>query len=95
LVESMASTLKEIDLADRYSDALREMIEAKIAGKEAVIAPEEEKPVVDIMTALRQSIEHAKAKKKPMERARGDSKQTEAAPAPVAEAKPAKKKKAA
>src|SRR6266550_359758 len=57
LVESMATTLKEMDLTDRYNDALREMIEAKIAGKEVVAGAEEEKPVVDIMTALKQSIE--------------------------------------
>jgi DNA end-binding protein Ku len=93
LVESMASTLKEMDLTDRYRDALREMIEAKIAGREVVAAPEVEKPVVDIMTALKQSIEQAKSKKKPMERAKGDKK----AVAPVVEAeapaKPAKQKK--
>src|SRR5216683_808701 len=53
LVESMASTLKELDLTDRYNDALREMIEAKIAGRQVVTVTEEEKPVVDIMTALR------------------------------------------
>ena len=91
LVESMASSLKEIDLTDRYRDALREMIEAKIAGREVVSSPEEEKPVVDIMTALRQSIEATKAKKKPMERAKGEKKE---AVAPV-EAKSAKMKKAA
>jgi len=91
LVESMSSSLKEIDLTDRYRDALREMIEAKIAGREVVVAAEEEKPVVDIMTALKQSIEATKAKKKPMERAKGDKKETVA---PV-EAKPAKKRKAA
>ena len=89
LVESMASSLKEIDLTDRYRDALREMIEAKIAGREVVVAAEEEKPVVDIMTALKQSIEATKAKKKPMERAKGEKKE---AVAPV-EAKPAKQKK--
>jgi len=72
LVESMAATLKDLDLTDRYREALREMIEAKIAGKEVVSVPEEEKPVVDIMTALRQSIEQTKAKKKPMERAKGE-----------------------
>src|SRR5258705_6043434 len=71
LVESMASSLKEIDLTDRYRDALREVIEAKIAGREVVVGAEEEKPVVDIMTALKQSIEATKAKKKPMERAKG------------------------
>src|SRR6185369_10688325 len=52
LVESMASSLKEMDLTDRYREALREMIEAKVAGKEVVTVAEEEKPVVDIMTAL-------------------------------------------
>lgn len=86
LVESMASSLKDLDLTDHYRDALREIIEAKIAGREIVSAPEEEKPVVDIMTALRESIEQAKAKKKPMERAKGEKKE-------AAEAKPAKQKK--
>src|ERR1041384_4948036 len=62
LVDSMATNLKELDLTDRYRDALREMIEAKIAGREVVVAPEEEKPVIDIMTALKQSIEQAKSK---------------------------------
>lgn len=88
LVESMASTLKEMDLTDRYRDALREMIEAKIAGKQVVSVPEEEKPVIDIMTALKQSIERTKAQKKPMEKAKGEKKQ-------AAEAKPARQKKQA
>ena len=86
LVESMSSTLKEMDLTDRYSDALREMIEAKIAGKEVISAGEEEKPVVDIMTALRQSIEKTKAQKKPMEKAKGEKKE-------AADVKPAKPRK--
>src|SRR5215471_1749148 len=86
LVESMSSSLKELDLSDHYSDALRETIEAKIAGKEVVSAPEEEKPVVDIMAALKQSIEQTKAKKKPMEKAKGEKKE-------AAEAAPVKQKK--
>jgi len=86
LVESMSSSLKELDLTDRYRDALREMIEAKIAGKEVVSVPEEEKPVVDIMTALKQSIERTKAQKKPMEKAKGEKK-------PAEEARPAKQRK--
>lgn len=96
LVESMASSLGEMDLSDRYRDALREMIEAKIAGREVVAAPEVQAPVVDIMTALKDSIEAAKAKKKPMERAKGDKKpaaEPVVAAAPKAEAKPAKAKK--
>jgi DNA end-binding protein Ku len=91
LVESMSSTLSEIDMTDRYRDALREVIEAKIAGREVVMAPEVQKPVVDIMTALKQSIEQTKAKKKPMERAKGEKKP--AVPAVEAEAKPVKQKK--
>ena len=91
LVESMATTLEELDLTDRYRDALREMIDAKIAGKEVVSSPEEEKPVVDIMAALKQSIEQAKAKKKPMEKAKGEKKAAAVEAAPVK----AKKQKAA
>ena len=87
LVESMTTSLNDLDLTDHYSEALREMVEAKIAGKEVVRAPEEEKPVVDIMTALRQSIERTKAQKKPMERAKGEKKEE-------VEAKPAKRRKA-
>jgi DNA end-binding protein Ku len=86
LVESMAAKLEELDLTDRYRDALREMIDAKIAGREIINAPEEESPVVDIMTALKQSIERTKAQKKPMERAKGEKKQ-------AAEVKPAKARK--
>jgi len=82
LVESMATSLKELDLTDRYSDALREMIDAKIAGREVISVQEEEKPVVDIMAALKQSIEKTKAQKKPMEKAKGEKQPAvEAAPA--------------
>jgi DNA end-binding protein Ku len=80
LVESMGSTLEEVDLKDHYRDALREMIDAKIAGKQVVSAPEEEKPVIDIMTALRQSIERTKGQKKPMEKAKGKKEAVEAKP---------------
>src|SRR5438876_8954934 len=89
LVESMASSLKEMDLTDRYRASAREMIEAKIAGKEVVTAPEEEKTVVDIMTALKQSIERTKAQKKPMEKAKGAKKEA----AEEVEAAPVKQKK--
>jgi len=88
LVESMASTLNDLDLKDRYRDAMRELIEAKIAGKEVVGVPEIEKPVVDIMAALKESIEQTKARKKPMEKARGEKKE-------AAEAAPVKKRKVA
>jgi len=98
LVETMSAKLNEIDLTDKYRDALKDLIDAKIAGREVVAVQEEEKPVIDIMSALKQSIEQAKAKKKPMERAKGEKKEIEK---PIelkpVEAKPVKqpKKKAA
>ncbi|MBI4766138.1 MAG: Ku protein [Deltaproteobacteria bacterium] len=74
LVDSMTTTLDKIDLTDKYHDALRAVIEAKIAGKEIVTVEVEEKPVMDIMTALKKSIEQAKSQKKPMEKAKGRKK---------------------
>lgn len=71
LVDSMTATLDKIDLTDTYHDALKAIIEAKISGQEIVTVEEREKPVVDIMTALKQSIERAKSQKKPMEKATG------------------------
>ncbi len=78
LVESMKTTLNKLDLSDKYNDALREMIEAKVEGKQIVRVEEEEKPTVDIMTALKQSIEQAKGQRKPMEKAKGATKKAAA-----------------
>ena len=64
LVDSMTTTIDKIDMKNRYHDALREMIQAKIQGKEIVTVEEKEKPVVDIMTALKRSIEQAKGQRK-------------------------------
>ena len=86
LVSSMSSSFKDLDLKDQYRDALREMIEAKISGREVVTMTEEAPPVVDIMTALRQSIEQTKARKKPMEKAKGETKEA-AATAPAKQKK--------
>lgn len=78
LVESMKTSLNKLDLTDKYNDALRELIEAKIEGKQIVTVEEEEKPIVDIMTALKQSIEQAKTQRKPMEKAKGEKKKAAA-----------------
>jgi DNA end-binding protein Ku len=74
LVDSMSKKLKDIELKDTYNDALRDVIEAKIEGKEVVTVVEEPKPIVDIMTALKQSIDQAKDQKKPMVKAVGKAK---------------------
>lgn len=71
LLESMSATLSEIDLSDHYRDALRELIEAKISGKQVVGSPEVQAPVIDLMAALKQSLESAKTKRKPMVQAKG------------------------
>lgn len=69
LVDSMTTKFSKIEMKDHYYDALKAIIDAKIAGKEIVTVVEEEPKVVDIMTALKASIEQAK--KKPMEKAKG------------------------
>jgi len=66
LVDSLSMSFEEVDFEDRYRDALMEMVDQKIAGKEIVSITEqgEEEPVVDIMAALKKSIEEAKNLKK-------------------------------
>ncbi|MBV6645400.1 MAG: Ku protein [Cyclobacteriaceae bacterium] len=75
LVDSMSKKFEDIKFEDRYNNALREVIDAKIEGKEIVSIVEEEPEVVDIMTALKASIEEAKKAKKPMAKASGDVEQ--------------------
>ncbi len=87
LVESMTTTLDKIELKDKYQDALREMIEAKVEGKEIVSPEKEIEPVTDIMAALKLSLEQAKKDKKPMEKAKGETKKEKV------EKKPAKARK--
>lgn len=71
LVDSMTTKFSQIEMKDHYYDALKAIIDAKVAGKEIVTMTEEEPKVVDIMTALKASIEAAK--KKPMEKAKGST----------------------
>lgn len=70
LVDSMTTKFANIEMKDHYYDALKEIIDAKVEGKEVVTVAEEEPEVVDIMTALKASIDAAK---KPMEKAKGKS----------------------
>jgi DNA end-binding protein Ku len=72
LIDSMSTTFGALKLENKYNDAVREMVKAKIAGQEIVAIEVEEPEVVDIMTALKKSIEQAKDKKKPMEKVTAD-----------------------
>jgi len=72
LLDTMTKPLSEIELKDRYSDAVREIIDAKVRGKEVVTIGEEPGPVVDIMKALKASIEQAKTQRQQMIKATGE-----------------------
>ncbi|MBR09731.1 MAG: Ku protein [Rickettsiales bacterium] len=76
LIDSMTKSFEDMKLEDRYNGALKEMIESKIEGKEVVSFTEEEPEVIDIMTALKASIEQAKAEKKPMKKAKKEEAET-------------------
>lgn len=77
LVDTMMKPFDKIDTTDHYYEALRELIDAKIEGKEVISVIDEEPEVVDIMTALKQSIEQAKLEKKPMKKATGKKKKAD------------------
>ncbi|MGH8961485.1 MAG: Ku protein [Jatrophihabitantaceae bacterium] len=97
LVDSMSGDFDPDGYTDDYREALQQVIDAKVEGREVLEAPEEAQPnagnVVDLMSALRASVDAAK-------RGRGESaddKPTKKAPvkkvagkAPVKKA-PAKK----
>src|SRR5205085_11604691 len=76
LVQEMATTLSEIDTADNYHTALRTLIDSKIKGNEVTEFEVEEVPRLDIMSALKKSLQASS--RKPMVKA----------PAPAAKKKP-------
>jgi DNA end-binding protein Ku len=65
VIESFEGPLDLADYKDEYQEGLQKIIEAKIAGEE-VVAPAEEAPpkVVDLMEALRRSLDQVSAGKK-------------------------------
>ena len=65
LVESLADEFDPSRYSDDYREALMTIVNAKIEGEETVSAPEAEAApkVMDLMEALRASVEAAKAKK--------------------------------
>jgi DNA end-binding protein Ku len=90
LIESMAAEFDPTVYTDNYREALQEVIDAKVAGRE-VVAPEEPEAAptaaVDLMAALRASVERARA-------ARGEDTGEATAPTPFKSTKkeaPAKK----
>jgi DNA end-binding protein Ku len=92
LIDSMAGSFKPDEFTDNYRAALQEVIDAKIEGRE-VVQPEEaeEAPAaaIDLMAALKASVERAK-------QARGEkpSEGTDDAPPPAKKASRAPRAKA-
>src|SRR6266850_1643868 len=67
LVEEMVTSLSEIDTVDNYHEALKNLIESKIKGKKVVEFEVEEVPRLDIMSALKKSLQQSG--RKPMVKA--------------------------
>jgi DNA end-binding protein Ku len=94
LIDSLSADFNPEDYHDSYREALEEVIEAKVAGREVVTPPapaEGGAQVIDLMAALKASVEAAK-------KTRGGEASDEAEPAPkkaAAKKKPRGKKKTA
>jgi DNA end-binding protein Ku len=98
LIETLSGAFDPTDYKDSYREALEQVIEAKIAGKE-VVQPETDQPtagtVVDLMAALRASVEAAKGRTAGgSSKAAADKASAKAAPAKKASAAKAPAKKA-
>ena len=73
LVEQMITSFSDIDTIDHYHEALRKLIDSKIKGKKvAEFEKIEELPRMDIMTALKKSLQASS--RKPMVKAAPASK---------------------
>src|SRR5262245_11825500 len=74
VIESIEGDLNLADYKDEYQEGLRKVIDAKIAGEE-IVAPEEVAPpkVVDLMEALRKSLDQVSSGKKKTAKADGDA----------------------
>jgi DNA end-binding protein Ku len=65
VIESLSGDFDAAELQSDYRRDLRALLEAKLAGEEIATPPEpvEDAPVVDLMEALRRSVEEAKSAK--------------------------------
>ncbi|GAA1400271.1 Ku protein [Catellatospora coxensis] len=64
LVDSMSGDFRPEEFTDSYREALQQVIDVKIGKKDTVVQPTTEEPIaptIDLMAALRQSVERARA----------------------------------
>jgi DNA end-binding protein Ku len=66
LIDPMAGDFDPTAYTDSYRDALQEVIDVKIGKKETIERPPEEPiaPTIDLMAALRESVERARSSRK-------------------------------
>jgi DNA end-binding protein Ku len=66
LIASLTEDFDATQYHDSYRDRVLEAVEAKVEGEEVTVSEEaeEEAPVVDLMAALRQSVERAEERRK-------------------------------
>jgi DNA end-binding protein Ku len=64
LVELLEAPFEPEEIKDHYRESLIELIEAKREGEEIKAAPEPKGKVVDLMAALKASVEAARSSKK-------------------------------
>jgi DNA end-binding protein Ku len=77
LIELLHKPFEPDEYHDHYREALEQLIEAKLEGKEVVTAPEEkETRVIDLADALRRSVEAARKGGKPRPAAKAASRST-------------------
>jgi DNA end-binding protein Ku len=90
LVEQMVTSFADVDTIDHYHEALRKLIDSKIKGKKVTeFEKEEEIPRLDIMTALKKSLQASA--RKPMVKAEPAAKKKAALT--LVKAKPAARKR--
>ncbi|MBD0337852.1 MAG: Ku protein [Thermoleophilia bacterium] len=86
VIQSLVGEWEPAEFENEYRRDLRAMLEAKLAGEEiAQPEPVPEAPVIDLMDALRRSVDEAKQKKAPAEK----PKKAKAPPRPRSRAKSA------
>lgn len=77
LIENLTETWNPEQYGDEYREALLGIVEKKVAGEEIEVIADEEAPekVVDLMDALKKSVEATKGEKKPAAKKRAAKKQ--------------------
>lgn len=84
IIDQLSGDFEPETFRDRYEDALRELIKAKLKGRKPVAAPEpEDTPVTDLMAALRDSLSRTAAPRRaPAKRAAPSSRRKPGAAKP-------------